>query len=148
MTLTPQPSLLPVQLHVTHILDVSEYFSICFRLSVATSVYSYVPSVRGGHLDMQPSHQKPTDICQFVASQLNGLLVLSLASLSPLDCLSVGYFLSCVCATTSCSGEFRVQHLRCSIDDDCCRFLMRGLSRCPTPNTTVTGQLNMYLWHY
>ncbi len=35
-------------------------------------------------------------LCSFVASQLNGSLVLSYCTLSPLDCLSVGYFLSCV----------------------------------------------------
>ncbi len=41
--------------------------------------------------------------------------------------------------------QFTVQLVHCSIDDHCCKFLMRGLSRCPTPNTTVTGQLSMHL---
>ncbi len=82
-------------------------------------------------------------LCQFVASQLNNELSLSRTTLSPLDCLSVGYFLSCVCATTS--GEFTVGLRHCSIDDHCCKFLMRGLSRCPTPKTTATGQLSIIL---
>ncbi len=68
---------------------------------------------------------------------------LSDTTLSPLDCLSVGYFMSCVCATTS--GEFTVDLRNCSIDDHCCKFLMKGLSRCPTPNTTAAGQLSMNL---
>ncbi len=80
---------------------------------------------------------------QFVASQLSGKLDLGYTTLSPLDCLSVGYFLSCVCATTS---QFTVDLIGCSIDDRCCKFLMRGLSRCPTPNTTVTCQLSMDLY--
>ncbi len=84
-------------------------------------------------------------LCQFVAKQLEGRLYLSGTTLSPLDCLSVGYFLSCVCATTS--GEFTVDLWNCSIDDHCCKFLMRELSRCPTPNTTATGQLYMDLWN-
>ncbi len=32
----------------------------------------------------------------------------------------------------------------CSIDDNCCKFLMRELSRCPSPGTT-TGQLDIDL---
>ncbi len=82
-------------------------------------------------------------LCLFVVSQLNGELDLKITSLSPLDCLSVGYFLSCVCATTS--RQFTVSASGCSIDDRCCKFLMRGLSRCPNPETTVTGQLSMDL---
>ncbi len=82
-------------------------------------------------------------LCQFAAGQLSGELDLSCTTLSPLDCLSLGYFLSCICATTS--GEFTVSAWGCSIDDHCCKFLMRGLSRCPTHNSTVIGQLRMYL---
>ncbi len=44
-------------------------------------------------------------------------------------------------------GEFIVHLTNCSIDDHCCKFLMRGLSRCPAPNTTATGQLSMNLWY-
>ncbi len=82
-------------------------------------------------------------LCQFVATQLGERLDLHNITLSPLDCLSVGYFLSCVCAITS--GEFRVDLRDCSIDDHCCKYLMRGLSRCPSLNTTTTGQLHIFL---
>ena len=82
-------------------------------------------------------------LCQFVAEQLEGKLHLSLTTLTPLDCLSVGYFLACACVTTS--GEFRVDLSRCSIDDHKCRFLTRGLCMCPTPNSAATGWLHMNL---
>ena len=82
-------------------------------------------------------------LCQLVAEQLEGGLDLGGTSLIPLDCLSVGYFLSCVCVTTS--GEFRVDLSRCSIDDHKCRFLTRGLCMCPAPNSTATGWLRMDL---
>ena len=82
-------------------------------------------------------------LCQFVAEQLKGSLELFLTTLTPLDCLSVGYFLSCVCVTTR--GEFIVNLRGCSIDDHKCRFLTRCLCRCPVPNSTATGWLYMDL---
>ena len=82
-------------------------------------------------------------LCQFVAEQLNGSLDLLGTTLTPLDCLSVGYFLSCVCVTTR--GEFRVDLGECRIDDHECRFLTRYLCRCPAPNSTATGRLHMHL---
>ena len=80
-------------------------------------------------------------LCQFVAEQLNGSLDLHWTTLTPLDCLSVGYFLSCVCVTTR--GEFRVDLTVCFIDDHKCGFLTRCLCRCPAPNSTATGWLYM-----
>ena len=82
-------------------------------------------------------------LCQFVAEQLNGSLDLHLNILTPLDCLSVGYFLSCICVTTR--GEFRADLGWCYIDDHKCRFLTRCLCRCPAPNSTATGWLHMDL---
>ena len=83
-------------------------------------------------------------LCQLVAGQLNGHLNLwGNTTLTPLDCLSVGYFLSCVCVTTR--GEFRVDLSDCSIDDHKCRFHSRCLCRCPVPNSTATGWLRMDL---
>ena len=82
-------------------------------------------------------------LCQFVAEQLKGSLDISSTTLTPLDCLSVGYFLSCVCVTTR--GEFRVDLSRCFIDGHKCRFLTRSLCRCPVPNSAATGWLHMDL---
>ena len=78
-----------------------------------------------------------------MAEQLNGRLNLRNNNLTPLDCLSLGYFLSCVCVTTR--GEFRVNLSDCSIDAHKCRFLTRCLCKCPVPNSTATGWLHVDL---
>ena len=79
-------------------------------------------------------------LCQFMAKKLNGNVNFWLTTLTPLDCLSVGYFLSCVCVTTS--GDFRVTLTSCSIDDHKCRLLTRCLCRCPA---TAIGWLHLNL---
>ena len=60
-------------------------------------------------------------------------------TLSPMDCLVVGYFLSCVCLTTT--GEFKVNLTNCSLDDCRVSFLVRELSQCSslTDAQTTTG---------
>ena len=60
---------------------------------------------------------------EFVASHLNGELDLSENTLSPMDCLVVGYFLSCVCLATS--GRFQVDLSDCSLDQCKVSFLIR-----------------------
>ena len=78
-------------------------------------------------------------LCEFVASHLNGGLDLSGNTLSPMDCLVVGYFLSCICLTTT--GEFKVNLTRCSLDDYRASFLIKELSKCSssTDARTTTG---------
>ena len=66
-------------------------------------------------------------LCQFVISQLSGLLDLSKNSLSPLDCLSIGYFLCCICHTTE--GKFVVNFPGCSLNYDRVRFLVKEFSK-------------------
>ena len=73
-------------------------------------------------------------LCQFVGSQLGGELDLCDTPLSPVDCLSVAYFISCICLTTS--GEFKVM-LRCfSLDDNTVCFLVQELSKCCSSSRT------------
>ena len=67
-------------------------------------------------------------LCQFVASHLKGELDLHENTLSAMDCLAVGYFLSCVCLNTS--GEFEVNLSRRSLDGYRVSFLARELSEC------------------
>ena len=67
-------------------------------------------------------------LCQFVYSQLGGELDLRYTTLSPVDCLVVGYFISCVCLTGS--GEFKAVLATCSIDDYRVSFLTKELSKC------------------
>ena len=66
-------------------------------------------------------------LCQFVISQLSGELDLRDNSLSPVDCLSMGYFLCCICHTTK--GEFVVNLRWCSLDYDRVRFLVKEFSK-------------------
>ena len=66
-------------------------------------------------------------LCEFVASHLKRELDLSENTLSPMDCLVVGYFLSCVCLTTS--GEFKVYLSSCSLDDYRASFLIREMAK-------------------
>ena len=73
-------------------------------------------------------------LCQFVGSQLGGKLLFSRTTLSPVDCLSVGYFISCICLTTS--GEFKVYLNRCSLDDYRVSLLVQELSKCCSSSRT------------
>ena len=66
-------------------------------------------------------------LCKFVTSQLNGELNLSGMILSPVDCLSVGYFLTSVCLTTS--GRFKVDLTECSLDDYRVSLLTKEMSK-------------------
>ena len=66
-------------------------------------------------------------LCRFVTSQLNGVLDLSGSTLSPVDCLSVGYFLTSVCLSTS--GRFKAVLLDCSLDDYRVSLLTKEISK-------------------
>ena len=65
-------------------------------------------------------------LCEFVTSHLNGQLDLCENTLSPMDCLVVGYFLSCVCLTTS--TEFIAKLGNCSLNEYRVSFLVKELS--------------------
>ena len=88
-------------------------------------------------------------LCVFVAELFRDFLsrdhtlYLNHTTLSPLDCLALGYFLSVV--STTVSGGFRVNLWGCSIGDQGCKFLVRGLCKCINPNSKVTSQLDVNL---
>ena len=93
-------------------------------------------------------------LCQFVGSHLGGELRLDGTTLSPVDCLSVSYFISCICLTTS--GEFEVNLSGCSLDDYRVSLLVQELSKCcsssRTHKTTATddevpGCIDLNLWN-
>ena len=79
-------------------------------------------------------------LCQFVAEQLNGWLNLCNTTLSPLDCLSIGYFIN-----TTTSGTFRVDLKGCSIGDQEAKFLSLGVRKNLNTRSTVTTRLDMEL---
>jgi len=67
-------------------------------------------------------------LCGYVVSLLEGKLDLSLTSLSPVECLSVGYFLLCTCLITT--GKFEVNLQGCVLDDYKIACVARELSKC------------------
>ena len=84
-------------------------------------------------------------LCQFVAEQLGNRLYLSDTSLTPVDCLAIGYFLSTVSLTTSNAKEFKVYLDNCSLGDVGTKSLMCSISRHTDPQSTVNRHLNMDL---
>ena len=73
-------------------------------------------------------------LCVFVANLLNHNLNLDSTTMNPIDCLSVGYFAS-ACSNTS--NVFTLSLNNCSIGDQGCKFLARGLSKCPNSNNDI-----------
>ena len=73
-------------------------------------------------------------LCMFVANLLNHNLDLNRTTMNPIDCLSVGYFAS-VCSNSS--NGFTLSLSSCSIGDQGCKFLARGLSKCPNSNNDI-----------
>ena len=84
-------------------------------------------------------------LCQFVAEQLGNELNLSGTSLTPVDCLALGYFLSTVSLTTSNAKEFKVYLSNCSLGDAGTKSLMCSISRHIDPHSTVNRHLDMDL---
>ena len=81
---------------------------------------------------------RDVSLCQFVISQLSGQFNLSNNSLSPVDCLSIGFFLCCVCHTTE--ENFVVNFMACSLDYNRVRFLVKEFSKSSNAlQTTGTG---------
>ena len=75
----------------------------------------------------------------FVDVLLKHALNLNPTTMNPIDCLSVGYFAS-VCSNTS--NVFSLRLRSCSIGDQGCKFLARGLSKCSHSHS----QISLDLW--
>ena len=86
-------------------------------------------------------------LCQFVVEQLVDMLGLSYTSLTPVDCLAIGYFISTVSLTTTKVKEFRVKLSSCSLGDAHIKNLMRSISRHNNPHSTVNTHINLWLWN-
>ena len=84
-------------------------------------------------------------LCQFVAEQLGSRLDLCSTSLTPVDSLAIGYFLSSVSLTTSNVKEFNVLLYNCSLGDAGTKSLMQSICRSIDPHSTVNTHLNMKL---
>ena len=86
-------------------------------------------------------------LCQFVADQLGSGLDLIGTSLTPVDSLAIGYFLSSVSLTTSNGKGFTVDLDNCSLGDAGTKSLMQSICRSIDPHSTVNTHLNMRLWN-
>ena len=82
-------------------------------------------------------------LCESVAQQLQYGLGLNLerTTLTPSDCLSIGYFLAYVCKMAA--GEFKVELGSCSIGDQGCKYLISGLHKYLDTHSAVTTLLSM-----
>ena len=80
-------------------------------------------------------------LCESVAQQLQHGLYLYNITLTPSDCLCIGYFLAHVCKMAA--GEFKVYLSSCSIGDQGCKYLVRGLHKCLDTHSAVTTLLNI-----
>ena len=84
-------------------------------------------------------------LCQFVVEQLVDKLDLSNTSLTPVDCLAIGYFISTVSLTTTKVKKFTVDLNDCSLGDAHIKSLMRSISRHINSHSTVNTHINMSL---
>ena len=84
-------------------------------------------------------------LCHFVIKQLKYWLYLSNTSLTPADCLAVGYFISTVSLTTTKVKEFKVNLTNCSLRDAGIKSLMHSIGRHINPHSTVNAHIDMRL---
>ena len=89
-----------------------------------------------------------SSLCQFVTEQLGNELNLKGTSITPVDSLAIGYFLSSVSVTTSNAKEFRVDFENCSLGDAGTKSLMQSICRSIDPHSTINIHLglSMNLW--
>ena len=80
-------------------------------------------------------------LCKTVAQQLQHGLDLSNTTLTPSDCLCIGYFLAHVCKMSA--GEFKVNLEHCSICDQGCKYLVSALHKCLDTHSAVTTLLHI-----
>ena len=80
-------------------------------------------------------------LCESVAQQLQHGLNLGGTTLTPSDCLCIGYFLAHVCKMAA--GEFKVILDSSSIGDQGCKYLVSGLHKYLDTHSAVTTLLSM-----
>ena len=132
------------------------FFSLLPRFlrgQVPTSVYELVRDIV-----RDSEHSKPLlvsllhclyeaedpQLCQFVDDLLSHNLTFIGTALTPLDCLAVGHF-SSVVTTTRTVSRCIVYLDGCSIGDQGCKFLVRGLYKCLNAKLITTSKLTLVL---
>ena len=91
------------------------------------------------------SEAEDPSLCQFVIEQLENMLDLSNTSLTPVDCLAVGYFISTISLTITKVKEFTVNLISCSLGEAHIKSLMRSINRHINSHSTVNTHIDMRL---
>ena len=84
-------------------------------------------------------------LCQFVTQQLRNELDLGYTSVTPVESIAIGYFLSSVSVTTCNTKVFVVNLCNCSLGDASTKSLMQTICRSVDPHSTVNTHLNLWL---
>ena len=82
-------------------------------------------------------------LCHFVAEQLECRLDLRCTSLTPVDCLAIGYFISCVTVSimSNSVNKFVVSLRNCSLGDTGTKSLMQSVCSSVDGHSTVNTNL-------
>ena len=133
--------------HTSRFSAIFRYYSAITKLKTPgiKDVVIKVTKIRNKTLMLSLLHclyeaQDPS-LCESVAQQLQHGLDLSDTTLTPSDCLCIGYFLAHVYKMTA--GEFEVNLEYCSIGDQGCKYLVNGLHKCLDTHSAVTTLLNI-----
>ena len=84
------------------------------------------------------------DLCIFVAEKLlQRKLTLPFTTLTPNDCLCIGYFMACVCSSSLESDPLEVDLSSAYVGDRGCKFLLKDLASTSTQDITTNLQLSL-----
>ena len=109
---------------------------------------TFLLSLLCGLYEAQDSHLCESVIAQqlmFQPPEQSGLDLSFGSIFTPSDCLCIGYFLSHICKMATQSGNFKVNLDNCSIGDQGCKYLVRGLLENLETHNTVNTLLTMNL---
>ena len=84
-------------------------------------------------------------LCDSVAQQLQHRLYLQDTTLTPSDCLCIGYFLAHVCSMPLAAVEFKVGLGKSGIGDQGCKYLVTGLQKHLDTHSAVSTLSLLYL---
>ena len=133
--------------HTSRFSAIFQYYSAITKLKTPgiKDVVIKVAKLRNKTLMLSLLHclyeaQDPS-LCESVAQQLQHGLDLMYTTLTPSDCLCIGYFLAHVCKMAA--GEFKVDLESCSIGDQGCKYLVSDLHKCLDTHSAVTTLLHM-----
>ena len=68
-------------------------------------------------------------LCEQVLMHLQNGLNLGHITLNPMNCLCIGYFLSCACSISIGTSQFKARIFNCNIGDDGCKYLIKGMQK-------------------